>query len=137
MEHVQQPDICFAEIYRVLKPGGLFISKTPNKWHYVPTLARMTPHSFHILYNKLRGQKERDTFPTVYKCNTPGAVKAYAQGAGFQPVDIRMWEGRPEYLRTASPLYLAGFLYERLVNSIPFLAKFRVVMVFALLKPQA
>lgn len=137
MEHVQKPDICFKKIYRVLKPGGLFISKTPNKWHYVPAIARATPHSLHILYNKLRGREERDTFPTVYKCNTPKAFMCYAQGAGFSVVEIRMWEGRPEYLRTAPPLYLAGFLYERLVNGIPSLSKFRVVMVFALMKPQA
>jgi len=48
MEHVQQPDICFKEIWRVLKPGGLFITKTPNSWHYMPLIARLTPHTFHL-----------------------------------------------------------------------------------------
>ena len=31
MEHVQNPYLALREIFRVLKPGGCFLSKTPNK----------------------------------------------------------------------------------------------------------
>ena len=70
MEHIQDPDIVLKEIYRVLKPGGCFLSKTPNKWHYMPTIARLTPTWFHRFYNKLRGRESFDTFPTAYKLNS-------------------------------------------------------------------
>jgi len=45
-----------------------------------------------------------------------------------------MWEGRPEYLRIAAPLYLFGYLYERTVNALPVLSTFRSVMIFTLVK---
>jgi ubiquinone/menaquinone biosynthesis C-methylase UbiE len=134
MEHIQEPEIVFKEIFRVVKPNGIFIAKTLNKLHYVPMIAKITPYSFHIFINKIRGRQSYDTFPTVYKCNTVETVKEYAHNSGFKVVDFKLWEGRPEYLRIASPLYLLGYIYERLVNTIPVLSKFRIVMVFTLQK---
>jgi hypothetical protein len=46
-------------------------------------------------------------------------------------------EGRPEYLRVTAPTYLAGWLYERLVNTVPVLAPFRIRLIAVLCKPQA
>ena len=67
LEHIEEPSKFFSEIARVLRPGGLFIFKTPNKWHYVPTIARLTPHWFHQSYNQLRGRALRIRFRPAIK----------------------------------------------------------------------
>lgn len=132
LEHIGEPDRVFAEIRRVLKPGGHFVFLTPNRRHYVPLAASLTPHAFHLWVNSRRGLADRDTFPTVYKANTPGAIRRLAARNGFVVTDLQMVEGRPEYLRPFGPLYLAGVAYERIVNALRVLAPFRVVMLGAL-----
>lgn len=134
MEHVDNPNIIFEEIKRVLKPGGIFFVKTPNKLHYMPLIARFTPTWFHKFYNKKRGREEIDTFPTRYTCNTENTVRSLAQNHEFDILKIDLWEGRPEYLRIFSITYILGILYERIVNNIDLLKKFRVVLYFAIQK---
>lgn len=134
LEHLEQPDTCFEEIHRVLRPNGLFIGKTPNKRHYIATIARLSPYPVHKLLNEIRGRRKEDTFPTLYRCNTPERITSLAVRNGFEVVDVGMWEGRPEYLRISAVPYLAGLLYERAVNGISSLARFRCVIVFTLRK---
>lgn len=134
LEHVQDPELCFREIHRVLRPEGIFMVKTPNFWHYVPLIASMTPNSFHVFINKVRGRSAEHTFPTVYKCNTPGAVRRLSKQTGFLVKEIALVEGRPEYLRFMAPLYLLGCLYERCVNNVPGFSRFRGVLYFTLVR---
>jgi len=133
-EHVEYPEKVLREIYRVLKPGGIFIAKTPNKYHYMPIVARLTPLSFHKYYNQLRGRNITDTFPTFYRCNSKYDVKYYSSKAGFSSATLEYWEGRPEYLRITTITYLFGMLYERIVNMTNLFSPFRSVLVFELKK---
>ncbi|MEZ5934978.1 MAG: class I SAM-dependent methyltransferase [Alphaproteobacteria bacterium] len=135
MEHVETPEATFREVARVLKPGGIFLAKTPNKNHYMPLIARLTPVGFHRFYNRLRGRETFDTFKTQYKCNSPNQVRKYQKQTGFDLQKISLWEGRPEYLRIFWPLYIVGLVYERLVNATDLLAPFRSVLVFRVQKP--
>jgi len=136
MEHLDDPISVYREVYRVLKPGGLFLFKTPNKTHYMPIIARLTPHRFHQVINQIRGRSEMDTFPTHYRSNSITDVQKLGNETGFVVDAIERIEGRPEYLRITWPTYLLGALYERLVNSTEWLAKYRILLVVAMCKKE-
>ncbi len=129
LEHLADPVSVFLEVSRVLKPGGRFLFKTPNKSHYMPLISRLTPHSFHRYVNRKRGRAEDDTFPTHYRANSRAEVARIAAAAGFTVESIELVDGRPEYLRMFAATYLAGLAYERLVNALPVLERFRVVLI--------
>ena len=135
IEHISDAERFFGEIYRVLRPRGVFLAKTPNRCHYVPLLARLTPHWFHEFYNRLRGREADDTFPTTYACNRKGDLIRIAEATWFRVVSLEMIEGRPEYLRLNSLLYLGGLAYERMVNRFDALAGLRAVIILQLEKP--
>jgi SAM-dependent methyltransferase len=136
LEHLESPLKVFLEIARVLTPGGLFLFKTPNKWHYMPIIARLSPHKFHALVNRWRGRADVDIFPTRYRANSARAIAALAAKAGLKPESIERIEGRPEYLRMAAPIYVLGAAYERVVNSTEYLAGVRILLIGALHKPR-
>ena len=137
LEHLETPLNVFKEVQRVLAPRGTFLFKTPNKWHYMPTIARLTPHKFHRFVNRVRGRAEADTFPTRYRANTKRVIARLAAESGLLVESLERIEGRPEYLRMTAPTYVIGAAYERLVNATGLLALFRILLVGTLRKPQA
>lgn len=134
LEHLANPHEVFCEVERVLRPGGLFLFKTPNKWHYMPSIARLTPLSFHRFINQIRGRAEVDTFPTVYRANSRSAIVRLAKETSFIVHSFDLIEGRPEYMRMSMFTYLVGFLYERVVNAVPLLASLRILIIGVLKK---
>ena len=116
------------------KARGVFLFKTPNKLHYMPMIARLTPHVFHQYVNRVRGRAEVDTFPTRYRINTKSDVQRFAQATGFDVEEIRCIEGRPEYLRMTVLTYVIGMLYERIVNLTEVFAPFRILLIGTLRK---
>ncbi len=101
----------------------------------MPLIARFTPQWFHTFYNHLRGRPKGDTFPTRYRVNSRAKVEHFAAEHGLEVAQIQRIEGRPEYLRLFFPLYVAGMLYEKLVNSTELLAFARSVLLIELRKP--
>jgi SAM-dependent methyltransferase len=136
LEHLTKPSEVFAEVWRVLKPGGVFLAKTPNKWHYMPLIARATPPMLSISLSIACGAATtRIRFRPCIEVNTPREITRYAHEVGFRVKSITLIEGRPEYLRLMAPTYVLGLLYERLVNSLGFLSRFRVLLITVLEKP--
>lgn len=134
LEHVRSPEQLFSEVRRVLKSDGLYLAKTPNRYHYMTFVAMHTPHWFHQFYNSLRGRSHDDTYPTYYRINSRSDISRWARELGFEISLFETCEGRPEYLKISSLLYLLGVLYERIVNSSKLLEKFRIVCVVVLRK---
>jgi len=138
LEHVADPKTHFAEVQRVLKPGGVYVFRTPNRWHYVALAAWATPHCFHDLLSKrLRNLKSdaHEPYPTYYRANSRGALVRLARAAGLRTRSLRTIEKEPSYGMSSRVLFLLFAGYERLVNSSRLFAGLRVNILAVLEKP--
>ena len=116
MEHVEEPARAFAEIHRVLRPGGHYIFLTPNKHDYASITARFVPNRLHgRIVNFLTGRAERDIFPTFYRANTKHDISQMAQEAGFTITSFDYLSQYPHYLSFSRPLFWVGCQYERMI----------------------
>ena len=125
-EHLTQPEGVFAELARVVKPGGRLLILTPNRWHYVTVSSALLPHRFHVAFNRWRGVDAHDIFPTVYRANTARRLRALYEGAGFEVERLEQFETEPEYLAFSTPTYALGVGFERIVNRFDALRDLRV-----------
>ena len=130
MEHIEYPVEFMREIRRVLKPGGIFFFRTPNRFHYVPIATRLIPRRWHDRLSKvLRNLSSEDgkTYPTFYACNSKSQIVKVATSAGFHQYSITLeWiECEPSYLLFSWPTFIVGLVYERVVNASSLLKYFR------------
>ena len=95
LEHVIEPEAFVAELARVLRPGGMFISPHHQPASLLAAAARIVPNERHAqaLARLQPGREERDVFRTAYKMNTrrdlarlldPGFDWALARRTGFE-----------------------------------------------------
>lgn len=136
MEHVEHPRLMLAEIHRVMRPGGHFVFRTPNIYHYVSLIARFTPHSFHLAWAHKARQRDGyavDPYPTFFRFNSRRNIRNIAERAGLREVEMRMVEKQPSYLKFNSLAFRCGVLYERTVNSTRVLSPLRA-NIFAVLR---
>ena len=140
VEHVAKPEEQLGEIFRVLRPGGAYVFRTPNLIHYVALISAATPQWFHeLVANRVRNlaSGSHDPYPTVYRMNTPAAVRRFAEQVGFGVETLRLVEKEPSYGMVARPVFLGLMAYERLVNSTERLAFARANLFAVLRKPRA
>ncbi len=84
LEHLPRPVETFADIARVLKPGGYFAFVTPNKKSLLVTLRRLMPDKLSDrLTSWLYGRTEDDIFDVYYRANTAQDIAALAKQSGF------------------------------------------------------
>jgi SAM-dependent methyltransferase len=128
LEHIERPLQFMAEVRRVLRPGGSFFFRTPNRKHYVSIISRATPHWFHERFaNRVRGLGEasHEPYPTFHRMNSRAALGQIAGAANFTSVELRMCEAEPSYLVFHPIAFMAGVGYERVVNRFDALAGIR------------
>jgi SAM-dependent methyltransferase len=115
LEHIKNPDNIFSEARRVLKNGGYFCIRTPNKWSYIALFARLIPNRYHSrVANVVQdGRKSEDVFPTVYKCNSTGEIRDMMKNHGFECV-VYGYEAEPSYLSFSKVAYWLGTLHQKL-----------------------
>jgi SAM-dependent methyltransferase len=138
VEHVPDPALHLEEIRRVLVPGGAYVFRTPNRYHYVGLVSSLTPHWFHeLVANRLRGfpRDAHDPYPTVYAMNSRGALRRLARNASLTVEQLRLIEKEPSYGMASRLAFYPLLAYERAVNSSEIFAGLRGNILAVLRKP--
>lgn len=109
MEHLPAPAVFFAEARRVLRSGGYLCIRTPNANSYVGLASRLIPNHLHarVLSRAQPRRKEEDVFPTLYRCNTIGALRRMMDAHGFRAA-VYGYEAEPQYLAFSRLAYRVG-----------------------------
>lgn len=86
LEHVNKEDAqdVADDVMRLLRPGGWFAARTPNKWGMIGVGGRLMPNRLHVrILDKLQpGRKAEDVFPTRYAMNTKRDLRRLFKGHG-------------------------------------------------------
>lgn len=114
VEHVEDHCAFFGEIRRVLRGRGLVCIRTPNRWSYICLAAKIIPNKYHsaVLSVVQRGRKSEDVFPTVYRCNSNGALRRMLRRHGFDAV-VYGYEAEPAYLAFSKIAFACGVLHQK------------------------
>ena len=124
MEHVENPMRLCREIRRVLVPGGVFLFRTPNAFHYVSLLSRVLPRGLSKWARNTRPNTS-GMHPMFCRCNSTLRCRRILDRAGLRIAELRLIEPNPSYGMRSRLLFFPMLLYERLVNATEMLRHFR------------
>ncbi len=117
MEHLETPEAAYAEIARVLKPGGVYVFTTPSIYDYGSIAALLIPNRFHAaIVSATEGRAGEDVFPTVFGSNSRRTITRQAHGAGLQVREFRYIGQYPNYLVFNRALFWLGSMYQKTIE---------------------
>ncbi|MEM9416694.1 MAG: class I SAM-dependent methyltransferase [Planctomycetota bacterium] len=100
VEHLETPGAMLCEAERLLRPGGVVLLHTPNRWYPVTVMASAVPSK---LRRRVTGWLEKraacDIYPTHYRMNSPQAIRRLAHHAGLEVESVRLTADSPETVR--------------------------------------
>lgn len=89
-EHVEDPDAVVGKLRNIMKPGGIVVIYTINKFCPVSIFTYLTPFSIHFkIKSFFFGGEEADTFPVAYKMNTRKTLRTLFERHGFAEKEFR------------------------------------------------
>ena len=85
VEHLEHPALAFAEIFRVLRPGGVFLFRTPSAHSHFVRIARLLPQRIKVWLAAgiLEDRSAEDVYPAHYLANTTEDVRRLCKMTGF------------------------------------------------------
>jgi len=107
LEHLAAPELVFAEIARVLKPGGAFVFVTPNRRHPVIWALSLVlkPSARQLLARIVERHRAADrVFLTHYRANTTAAVGRLAVKATLEVETLEAFSSLPMFWRVTPVL---------------------------------
>jgi ubiquinone/menaquinone biosynthesis C-methylase UbiE len=133
LEHLRGVERFVEEAYRVLKPGGVFITLFPNKNAPFSLINRVLPVSFarKVAYVLKDGAAEYGIFPAYYEYCSPRAFRRLCEGKGFTAVDVKVMYFQSSYFYFFFPLALASLCYEWIISRLRLMSLSAHVLVCA------
>ncbi len=118
-EHITNPTAVLDKLKSIIKPGGLVVIYTINRFSPIPIITRLTPFSLHYPIKKFFwGGEERDTFPVAYKMNTHSELRTLFSQNGFDEVYFEYLDDLSMLARFSIGNYIELLLWKflRLLN---------------------
>ena len=117
MEHLEEPEAAYAEIARVLKPGGVYVFTTPSIYDYGSLAALLISNRFHArIVTATEGRAGEDVFPTVFGSNSRAAITRQARAAGLAVRELEYIGQYPGYLVFNRALFWLGSMYQKAIE---------------------
>jgi SAM-dependent methyltransferase len=137
MEHLPKPRPAFAEIQRVLKPGGHYVYLVPNLGDYGSLIALATPNGLHPAIVKFaEGRDLHDTFPAYFRCCTQGSIQNFCDSTGLEMVKCTHLGQYPAYFQFNPFLFWLATGYEKLISNVEALRVLRGWLLVVIRKPE-
>ena len=138
IEHLRHPQRAFAEFWRVLTDGGIFIFQTPCIISPLFFLSRYSSFRWHKTIKRLiTGTQISGVFPTYYRCNTRRELGHSLRAIGFRKETLESVEDMHDYLVFNIVTYGTGLLFSRLMQILPLAEPFRSQLIGVYRKVQA
>jgi SAM-dependent methyltransferase len=117
LEHLEAPERVFAEVARVMKPGGHFIFLTPNALNplvFGNRVGQVAPWLQQQLVSGVYGREKGDTFAVRYRANTASRLRTIAGETGFAVAELKVIAD-PTYVAFNALMFRAAVLGERML----------------------